>query len=351
MSWSWQKKAAPVAVAVAAVVALVAAARARPAPLVLSGLVTTDEVVVAPAAAGRLIRLCVQEGDAVTAGQVLAELEPAELEADRAYWAESATAAGAEVNESAAAVRYQERETVARVRQAVAAVAAAEQERAALAAQLAELRAQAERQETLAQAGAASEEARSQAGHALEGAEARLEGLDRQVDAQRAALEAVRATAEQAAQRRAALGAARGRQAAVVAQRAKAEVRLGYATLTAPVAGVVDVRAARVGEYVAVGQPILTLIDPARFWVRADVPETALGRLRTGDRLRVRLPWGAERDGTVTYRGADAGFATERDVDRTRRDIRTFEVRLHVDDPDRRLALGATVQVIVPEVR
>ncbi|HTN52417.1 MAG TPA: HlyD family efflux transporter periplasmic adaptor subunit [Anaeromyxobacter sp.] len=350
MSWSWNQKAALAAGALAAA-ALAVAARPRPAPLVLSGLVTTDEVVVAPAAAGRLARLHVQEGDAVAAGQVLAELEPAELAADRAYWAERATAAGAEVDEGAAAVRYQERETAARVRQAAAAVAAAEQERAALAAQLAEVRAQAARQEALARAGAASEEARSQAGHALEAAVARLEGLDRQVEAQRATLEAARATAEQAAQRRAALGAARGRQAAAAAQRTKAEVRLGYATLTAPVTGVVDVRAARVGEVLAVGQPVLTLVDPARFWVRADVPESLVDRLRPGDRLRVRLPWGEERDGVVTYRGADAGFATQRDVDRTRRDLRTFEVRLHVDDPDRRLALGATVQVILPEAR
>jgi multidrug resistance efflux pump len=349
VSWNWKKVA--LAAAFAAVVSLAAAARPRPAPLVLSGLVTTDEVVVAPAAAGRLTRLRVQEGDTVTAGQVLAELEPAELEADRAFWAESAAAAGAEVDEGAAAVRYQERETAARVHQAAAAVAAAERERAALAAQFADLRERAARQEALARVGAVSEEARAQAGHALEGAEARLEALDRQVEAQRAALEATQATAEQAAQRRAALGAARGRQAAATAQRAKAEVRLGYATLTAPVAGVVDARAARVGEYVGVGQPVLTLVDPARFWVRADVPETALGRVRPGDRLRVLLPWGEERDGTVTYRGADAGFATQRDVDRTRRDIRTFEVRLHVDDPDRRLALGATVQVIVPEAR
>jgi len=351
VSWSFKQKAALASVALGAAGALAAAARARPAPLLLSGLITTDEVVVAPAAAGRLFRLRVQEGDPVTAGQVLAELEPAELEADRTYWTESATAADAEVGEGAAAVRYQERETAARVRQAAASVAAVERERAALAAQLAELGEQAARQEALARVGAASEEARSQAGHALEGAKARLEGLDRQIEAQRAALEAAWATSEQAAQRRAALHAARGRQAAAAAQKAKAEVRLGYATLTAPVTGVVDARAARVGEYLAVGQPVLTLVNPARFWIRADVPETVLGRLRPGDRLRVRLPWGEERDATVTYRGVDAGFATQRDVNGARRDIRTFEVRLHLDDPDRRLALGATVQVIVPEAR
>lgn len=349
MTWNLKKAALAVGALLAA--SALGVACARPGPLVLSGLVTTDEVVVAPAAPGRLARLLVQEGDAVASGQVLAELEPAELAADRSYWAESAAAAAAEVDEGTAAVRYQERETAARVRQAAAAVAAADRERAALAAQLAELRAQAARQEVLARAGAASEEARGQAGHALEAAEARLAALDSQVEAQRAALDAARATAEQAAQRRAALAAAHGRRAAAAAQAAKAEVRLGYATLTAPTAGVVDVRAARVGEYVAAGQPVLTLVEVARRWVRVDVPETLVDRLRPGDRLKVRLPWDEEREGTVTFRGGNPGFATQRDVDRTHRDIRTFEVRLRVDDPDQRLALGATVQVLVPEAR
>jgi HlyD family secretion protein len=47
----------------------------------------------------------------------------------------------------------------------------------------------------------------------------------------------------------------------------------------------------------------------------------------------------------VFYRAADGGFATQRDVSRTKRDIRTFEVRLRVPDPDHRLAVGMTASV------
>jgi HlyD family secretion protein len=50
-------------------------------------------------------------------------------------------------------------------------------------------------------------------------------------------------------------------------------------------------------------------------------------------------------DGTVFYRAADAGFATQRDVSRTKRDIKTFEVRLRADNKDRRLAVGMTAYV------
>src|SRR5213596_4060081 len=137
-------------------------------------------------------------------------------------------------------------------------------------------------------------------------------------------------------------------QAAAAAQRTKADVRLRYTEIHAPIDGLVDVRAARVGEVVNPGQPIVTLINPDDLWVRADVEESYIDRVRVGDRLTVRLPSGAELEGTVFYRGADASFATQRDVSRTKRDIKTFEVRLRVDNTDRRLYPGLTAYVTLP---
>jgi Barrel-sandwich domain of CusB or HlyD membrane-fusion len=99
-------------------------------------------------------------------------------------------------------------------------------------------------------------------------------------------------------------------QAAADANRAKAGVRLAYTEIHAPIAGIVDVRAARPGEVVSPGQPIVTLVNPDDLWVRADVEETYIDRVRIGDHLTVRLPSGEERQGTVFYRGVDAGFAT-----------------------------------------
>jgi HlyD family secretion protein len=66
----------------------------------------------------------------------------------------------------------------------------------------------------------------------------------------------------------------------------------------------------------------------------------------------VTLPSGALRDakrlGTVFYRGVDADYATQRDVSRTKRDIKTFEIRLHCDNSDRSLAVGMTAYVAMP---
>ena len=62
----------------------------------------------------------------------------------------------------------------------------------------------------------------------------------------------------------------------------------------------------------------------------------------------VRLPSGARREGVVFYRAVDADYATQRDVSRTKRDIKTFELRLRCDNHDRSLAVGMTAYVTLP---
>src|ERR1044071_9428701 len=52
----------------------------RPVPLVLTGIVTTNDVVVSPQIAGRIDQLNVNEGDQVKAGQMIAVLDSGELE-------------------------------------------------------------------------------------------------------------------------------------------------------------------------------------------------------------------------------------------------------------------------------
>jgi len=65
----------------------------------------------------------------------------------------------------------------------------------------------------------------------------------------------------------------------------------------------------------------------------------------------VRLPSGAQREGTVFFIGIDADYATQRDVSRSKRDIKTFEIRLRCNNADRSLALGMSAYVILPPAR
>src|ERR1019366_49384 len=59
----------------------------RPRAMVLTGIVTTNDVIVSSQIQGQLARLLVKEGDTVTAGQLLAVIEPDELRTDQAFYA------------------------------------------------------------------------------------------------------------------------------------------------------------------------------------------------------------------------------------------------------------------------
>src|SRR4029078_10179303 len=75
---------------------------ATPGDLVLTGVVTTSDVIVSSQVSGRVSKLLVDEGTTVTANQVIATLEPNELQADRAFYARSAEAVAAQVEASRA---------------------------------------------------------------------------------------------------------------------------------------------------------------------------------------------------------------------------------------------------------
>jgi HlyD family secretion protein len=320
----------------------------RPHALTLTGIVTTNEVTVGPQVAGQVDRLLVAEGDSVRRGQILATLIPDELKADTAYYAQNAAGLSSQVQEAEAALRFGQSQADQQTAQAESTLAATQAQMQAAAADLAAAGATYTRTQDLAAQKIASAQDLDQSRAAWEAAQARLDALKKQVEAQRAAVALARAGAEQVAVRRSQVQASRHQEAAAAAQRTKADVRLAYAEIHAPIDGFVDVRPVRAGEYVTPGQPVLTLVDPDDLWVRADLEETYLGRAKIGDTLTVRLPSGAERPGKVFYRGADAAYATQRDVSRTKRDIKTFEIRLRVDNRDRALAVGMTAYVSLP---
>jgi HlyD family secretion protein len=321
------------------------AATAPPKTLTLTGLVTTDDVIVSPLVTARVEKLLVKEGDSVKSGDLLAVLSPAELAAESDFFKHSAEGFSGQIEQTQASLRYEELQTGQQIRQAQATLAAVEAQRAEAEATVQNARSNLTRTRSLLASGALTQRELEQAETEFAVAEARLAAVAKQIDAQRAAVGLARANAEQVSARRSALSSIKQQEAAAEAQAAKANVRLGYAEIRAPIDGIVDVRAARAGEVVSAAQPIVTLLDPDDLWVRVDVEETYASRLRIGDELDVRFPSGETRRGKVFLRRVDAGFATQRDVSRTKRDIKTFEIRLRVDNRDRRLAVGMTAYV------
>ena len=323
----------------------------RPATsLVLTGIVTTNHIVVSPQITGRLDKLLVAEGDTVKADQLLAVLAPDELQQERAFYSFSAEGVGSQVQESEAALRLQERVSADQIAQAEANLEATRSQEAALQAEFSNAKIAYERAQRMMKDAIGTQERLDDTRMAFEVGQSRLAALAKEIEAQKTAVALARSNAEQVTVRRNQLHSNQKQQAAATAQRAKADVRLEYTQIHAPIDGIVDVRAALAGEVVTPGQPIVTLVNPDDLWVRVDVEETYVDRVRVGDKLTVRLPSGEERQGTVFFRGVDAGYATQRDVSRTKRDIKTFELRLRIDNADRRLAVGMTAYVVLPLV-
>jgi len=321
----------------------------RPAePLVLTGIVTTNDVIVSPQIGGQVTQLLAKEGDVVKKDQLLAVISPDELKADTAYYSHNVAGLSSQVRESEAALRFQQKQTADQIQQAESNLASTQAQVEAAAAELENAKQIYARTQNLQKQNVVSPQELDQARTTASSAQSKLDSLKKQVDAQRAAVAIARSNAEQIAVRRSQVQMNEQMQKAATAQQTKADVRLRYTEIHAPLDAIVDVSAVRAGEIVTPGQPLVTLINPDDLWVRVDVEESYIDRVRIGDTLTVRFASGVERPGTVFYRGVDASFATQRDVSRTKRDIKTFEVRLRVDNRDRRLAVGMTAYVVLP---
>lgn len=316
--------------------------------LVLTGIVTTDEVIVSSQIEGRMSQLLVKEGDTVKRDQLIAVIDPQELKTTQEFYAHSEEGSGAQVKEAEAGLKFQELQTRDQIRQAQETLSSILAQQTEAAANLEKARLDYERSQGLFKQGIVSAQVNDQARTTYEAARAHVEGLVKQADAQRAAVALAQSNAEQVAMKRSQLQANVHQLAAAGAQTKTAQVRLGYTEIHAPTDGLVAERVALQGEVVNPGQPIVTLINQDNLWVRTDVEETYIDGIRLGDHMMVHFPSGLEREGTVFYRGVDAAFATQRDVSRTKRDIKTFEIRLRVDNSDRRLYPGLTAYITLP---
>lgn len=256
-----------------------------PHQIVLTGVVTTDEVIVSPEIEGRIEQLFVAEGDTVTNGQLIARIAPELWHADAEFYTSSQQASTYNLSQAQA--------------------------------DLENARLNFERIRNLYSNGVESVQDYDGARTAYDSDKARVDAAEKQIQA-------------------------------AAAQSQKAKVYLNYTKIFAPTNGIVDTRVALQGEVVEAGQAIVTLINQDDLWVSANVPETDIDQIRLGDKFPVRLPSGATREGTVFYRSVDADYATQRDVSRTKRDIKTFEIRLRCDNSDRALAVGMTAYVIIP---
>jgi HlyD family secretion protein len=183
----------------------------------------------------------------------------------------------------------------------------------------------------------------------LKAQQAVVTSLQQQVTAAQADLNIAIANTHQAHAAQSTVASTRAQLSNAEAQLKEAEVRLGYTKIYAPVSGTVSVRAAREGEFLSAGQPIVTIVDFGDTWVRAAIPETEADHIGIGDTLRVRLPGGTQTSGKVFFKSPEADFATQRDVSRRKRDIKTLVLKVRLDNPKGAYVPGMTADVLVSQ--
>jgi multidrug resistance efflux pump len=317
--------------------------------LVLIGTVDANQVIVSARVPGRIEKLAVEEGTELHAGDLIAQLETQDLAAQRDAAAASVASLRSRVAETQSTATMTQGETSSGVRGAEARLQAAKAQLAEARADLERVRLDNERIVALAAEGVASAQDRDRSVQALKAAQARVAALEDTARSAEAELKAAVARTHQAQAAASTVAATRSQVDQAEAQRAEAETRLGYARITAPLSGTVSVRVAREGEVVNAGSPIVTVVDLNDIWVRAAIPETHATGIGIGDALKVRLPSGELLDGKVIYKAAEGDFATQRDVSRNKRDIRTIVLKVRVDNSKKNLVPGMTAEVLVPE--
>jgi HlyD family secretion protein len=266
----------------------------------------------------------VNEGDRVSPGTELAQLDHVPFETDVAAATAQVAMAQAQFDKATRGYRTEE------IAQAAAAVRQRE-------ADLTNANVTAERLRGLLPQGAVTRQD-------LDNAEARVRESDAQLASAREQLALVTrgSRIEDIQTQEANLAAAK-------ASLTRARTALEDATLVAPSAGVVSVRAREVGAVVQAGQTIYTVALNDPVWIRAYVPQPRLGRIKPGMPVKIEIDSvpGRQFDGTVGFISPEAEFTPKSVQTEQVRDDLVYRLRIIAKDPQNVFRQGMPVTVRV----
>lgn len=330
----------------ALVIYLVSTPRGGDIPLI--GIVDGNEVIVSPQITGRMVKLMVDEGSVVKKGDLIAELDRKELEASLAAAKANVASLEAQVGGSRHNYSWTNDQTGASLDQAKAVLTSTRAQLDQARANLWRDQTDFERTQKLFDSGVASAQDRDHADAALKASQANVKALEDSVKAQTAAQAVAQSNRQQVDVRGSELATTRAQLEQARAAANQVATQLGYTEIYAPLDGIVSVRVAKQGEVVQQGSPIVVVVDVDHLWVQANVEETYIDSVQFGQKLRVQLPSGNVIEGPVFFKGVENDFATQRDVSRTKRDIKTFAIKVSIPNPERRLFTGMTATVLLP---
>ena len=290
--------------------------------IVLYGNIDVREVDIAFNEADRIVAMHVDEGDAVEAGQLLAELDDSRLE-HVVLEAEARVTA-----QRAVVARYVHGSRPEEIERARAEVAAAE-------ADLSDARLSHQRQDRLAKADVSSQQRADDARAAFLAAEARLKVARENL---RLAIEGPRTEDTEAAR------------AQLLADENALELakhRLADTKLYAPAEGIVLTRILEPGAVVLPNTPAYTLALTNPVWVRAYLSETDLGRVFSGMKAEIESDSFPDHTyhGWVGFISPTAEFTPKPVETPELRTSLVYRTRIFVHTPDHTLRQGMPVTV------
>lgn len=227
-----------------------------PGDLKLIGTVDANEVLVSAKIPGRLQTLAIDEGQQVTAGQLIATVESDDL-AEARKAAEATVASNrSKLSETVETQRQNEGEVSNASINAAAQVRVSQASLAQAQANLDHQKADTTRIVALAKQGIMSEQAKDDAVTSLEADQAAVETARQSVSAAEAALQQAHAHELLAVVSARTVAETRGQVENSQALANQAKVELGYSQVFAPVTGKVNVLAARQGEVLSAAAPL-----------------------------------------------------------------------------------------------
>ena len=293
-------------------------------PVRASGTIEMDETDVASLVGGRIVRLMVDEGDSVRVGDTLVVLVQGEISAQ-------VRSQQAQLDRSAA----QARAVVTGPRSQEVQMARADLEGLKAQSQLADSDFQRGQQLFKSQVIAQAELDRLRSVR-----DATVAKQNAQADKLRllelgSRREDVTAAHEATAAARAGLDAARSRQNELV--------------LLAPCSGVVLLKNFEVGELVSAGQPVITLGDPERLWMRVYVAAPRITDVVRGARADVQLSHDSPLrfTGTVSTIASEAEFTPRAALTEEERANLVFGVKIDLDPSGGRLKAGLPADAFI----
>ncbi len=315
-----------------------------PGYITTAGIIEGVETNISTEVPGTISYICCREGDAVRQGDVVLRL----INNDLRSLVEKAKAGVEKAKADAMVLRSAIKSSKADIASAAADIKSAEADMKGASARMEEAKRQMDRASALYTREFISKESLDAAVTAYKTNVANYKSSEARLAASYSRKKAAEAQLNTAESRlNAAWAAVRQSEANLAYNRA----RLSYTTIKSPLSGTVVFRALEKGEAISPGMAVLTIVDLKNLYARIDLEETRIGNIKLNGTATVRtedIP-GRVFKGKISEIGRYAGFATQRDVSRGRQDIKTFRVKVALEDPTGLLKPGMTVEVEIPE--